>query len=257
MCLVLLALRAHEELPLIVLANRDEFRARPTAPAAFWSDAPDARQVFAGRDLEKLGTWFGVTRGGRFGAVTNVRDPASKREGRSRGLLVRDWLASDAAPEEFASTLDGAEYPGFNAIVGRGLELAYLRDDRRGVERIADGLHGLSNARIDVFWPKVENGLRKLHAILERPMTPNAEPFFEILADRSLADDAMLPETGVPIEWERRLSAAHITGDEYGTRASTVLLVHRSGTAYVEERGFDANGLLGTTSATIQWPNQT
>ena len=68
MCLVLLALRAHEELPLIVLANRDELRARPTAPAAFWSDAPD---VFAGRDLEKLGTWFGVTRGGRFAAVTD------------------------------------------------------------------------------------------------------------------------------------------------------------------------------------------
>lgn len=254
MCLVLLALRAHEELPLIVLANRDELRARPAAPAAFWSDAPD---VFAGRDLEKLGTWFGVTRGGRFAAVTNVRDPASKREGRSRGLLVRDWLASDVQADAFASQLDGAEYPGFNAIVGHGLDLAYLRDDRRGSEPIADGLHGLSNARIDVYWPKVENGLRKLDAVLKRPMTPNAEPFFEILADRSLADDAMLPKTGVPIEWERRLSAAHISGDEYGTRASTVLLVHRSGTAYVEERGFDANGPLATTSATIQWPWRT
>ncbi|CAN5305014.1 NRDE family protein [soil metagenome] len=252
MCLVLLALRAHEELPLIVLTNRDELRARKTAPAAFWQTDEG---VFAGRDLEKMGTWLGVTRGGRFAAVTNVRDPKARHEGLSRGKIVSDWLTGTASLDTYGNAIDGERYPAFNAIVGQGLDLRYLRDDRPGSAPIPDGLHGLSNARLDVFWPKVEDGLRKLDAIVRQPMTPSADPLFRILDDRRLADDAMLPATGVPIEWERRLSAAHIVGDGYGTRASTVVMVHRSGTVYVEERSFDVTGLRGTSRTTLTWPS--
>jgi uncharacterized protein with NRDE domain len=257
MCLVLVALRAHPELPLIVLANRDEFRARPTAPAARWADAP---HVFAGRDLEKGGTWMGVSEGGRFAAVTNVRDPgsiAAPANLRSRGALVADYLVRNREAGAYGASIDRAVHPKFNLLVGQGLELFYVRDDRPEVERLTDGLHGLSNARLDVFWPKVELGLRKLAAVLERPMTPAPETFFRILADETLADDAMLPSTGVPLEWERRLSAAHITGIEYGTRASTVLIVHRSGTVHVEERTFDGTGPApkSVVSETMRWAN--
>ncbi|MEE9265611.1 MAG: NRDE family protein, partial [Gammaproteobacteria bacterium] len=49
MCLIFLAWRRHPDYRLVVAANRDEFYGRPTAPAAFWPEAPD---VLAGRDLE-------------------------------------------------------------------------------------------------------------------------------------------------------------------------------------------------------------
>lgn len=258
MCLVLLALRAHSELPLIVLANRDEFRARPTAPAARWEDAPE---LFAGRDLEKRGTWMGVTDGGRFAAVTNVRDPASlgpQPNARSRGALVADFLTGRDSGEAYGAALSRSEFPKFNLLVGQGLDLFYLRDDRPGTERVPDGLHGLSNARLDVFWPKVELGLRKLRAVLDLPMTPTTAPFFDILADEGQAEDDMLPKTGVPLAWERRLSAAHITGTEYGTRASTVMLVHRSGAVHVEERTWDAGDgqkvPRSVVTETLAWP---
>ncbi|MCX7180793.1 MAG: NRDE family protein, partial [Proteobacteria bacterium] len=88
MCLVLVAWRVHPGYPLVVAANRDEFFARSTAPAVFWKDAP---KVLAGRDLEAGGTWMGITRTGRFAALTNFRDPAQNRSGApSRGGLVAD-----------------------------------------------------------------------------------------------------------------------------------------------------------------------
>ena len=70
MCLILLAWQAHPDYPLVVAANRDEFFVRPSAPAAFWTEAP---QVFAGRDLEAGGTWLGISRERRFAALTNYR----------------------------------------------------------------------------------------------------------------------------------------------------------------------------------------
>ena len=70
MCLILLAWRVPGRHPLVVAANRDEFHARPAAPATFWPDQP---AILAGRDLEARGTWMGISRGGRFAAVTNYR----------------------------------------------------------------------------------------------------------------------------------------------------------------------------------------
>lgn len=242
MCLVLLAYDAHPALWLIVAANRDEVRARPTAPAAFWEDAPE---VFAGRDLDKRGTWMGVTRGGRFAALTNVRDPSARRAGRSRGLLVRDYLMSQASPRAFSDALDRPAYPAFNLLTAVGRQLFYLRDDAPDAAPVPPGLHGLSNARLDVFWPKVEDGLRGLRKILDTPASPAPEAFFRLLARRDQAPDELLPHTGVPVELERHLSAPFIALPGYGTRCSTVLLAHRDGTVHVEERTFGPDGAPG------------
>ena len=240
MCLVLLAYDAHPELWLVLAANRDELHARPAAPAGFWEDAPG---VFGGRDLDKRGTWLGMTRGGRIAALTNVRDLAARREGRSRGLLVRDYLTSQASPHAFSGALVRTAYPAFNLIAGVGRQLFYLRDDQPDAIPIAPGLHGLSNARLDVFWPKVEDGVRGLRGVLDAPASPSPEAFFRLLARRDVAPDDLLPQTGVPLELERHLSAPFIHLPQYGTRCSTVVLAHRDGTVYVEERTFDADGV--------------
>ena len=103
MCLILVAHRAHPAYPLVVAANSDEWFRRPTAPAGFWPDAPE---VFAGRDLEQHGTWLGVTRHGRFAALTNYRDPGANRlEAPSRGALVSAFLRSRVPPVEYLERL--------------------------------------------------------------------------------------------------------------------------------------------------------
>jgi uncharacterized protein with NRDE domain len=80
---------------LHLLANRDEFYARPTAPAHWWPDHPD---IWAGRDLQAGGTWLGMSRTGRFAALTNVREGGARSGGRSRGELVADFLAGEQDP---------------------------------------------------------------------------------------------------------------------------------------------------------------
>ena len=105
MCLALFALHTHPRFPLIVAANRDEFYERPTAPAGFWSESP---RILAGRDLKEGGTWLGVTRSGRFAAVTNYRDPREFGENpRSRGLLVRGYLESAEPPLDYLGHVGG------------------------------------------------------------------------------------------------------------------------------------------------------
>src|SRR5207253_9142572 len=106
MCIALLANQVHQTYSLIVAANRDEYHARPTAPAAWWSD-----DILAGRDLLAGGTWFGVRRSGRIALLTNYRDGLSREpEVRSRGELVVAALHSTHAPQRtLADILSAAE----------------------------------------------------------------------------------------------------------------------------------------------------
>ena len=86
MCLVLVVWKVHPLYPCVVAANRDEFHARPAAAADWWPDHP---QILAGRDGQAGGTWLGLTRAGRFAALTNYRDPEQRRvDAPSRGALV-------------------------------------------------------------------------------------------------------------------------------------------------------------------------
>jgi len=240
MCLILLAHRAHPDFPLVVAANRDEWFSRPAAPAGFWPDAPE---VFAGRDLEANGTWMGITRGGRFAALTNFRDPARNRpDAPSRGGLVRDFLVDDASPAAYLDSLEGVadRFNGFSLLVGDRNALLYFSN--RGGERraIEPGVHGLSNHLLDVPWPKVREGKARLAERLNGDV--DVDGLLEVLGDARPAPDEELPQTGVALEWERSLSALRIETPEYGTRASTVLLVAADGRVTFVERSFDHSG---------------
>lgn len=240
MCLILLAYRAHPRYPLVIAANRDEWFRRPSAPAAFWPDRP---QVLAGRDLEQGGTWLGITRAGRFAALTNFRDPASKREDApSRGALVSRFLESETAPRDYVLALAGeaSRYNEFNLLAGDPQTLAYASSRAAAPSILAPGVYGLSNGLLDEPWPKVVKGRRALAAMLDRPFGP--EDLFRMLKDHDRAADHELPATGVPLEWERLLSAMHIVADGYGTRCATALLVDAHGAVTFVERTFDSEG---------------
>ncbi len=245
MCLILVAHRAHPQYRLIVAANRDEWFGRPTAPAAFWAAAPD---VLAGRDLQAGGTWLGVTRGGRFAALTNFRAPDSHRsDAPSRGALVSDYLTSDVAPDAYLRSLRtvAGRYNGFSllvfsALAGDGASLGYFSNRDGAVRTLPPGIFGVSNHLLDTPWPKVLAGKARLAAHLEGEI--DADALLDLLDDTAPAPDAELPRTGVELDWERRLSPLRVRGEQYGTRSSTVLLVTRAGDVSFLERSFDQSG---------------
>ena len=240
MCLIVVGWRAREDMELIVAANRDEWRDRPAESAHWWPDHP---QIFAGRDLKAGGTWMGVTRDGRFAAVTNFRDPSDKRStARSRGALATEFLLGTESAGRYLSNLSARshEYNAFNLILGDGASLFYY-GSREGVPRaIEPGVHGLSNHVLDEPWPKVVRGRVAMELALAEH-DPGAA-LFRMLSDRDPAEDEELPDTGVGRQWERRLSPPLIAGDDYGTRASTVMTISREGEVRFEERTRSASG---------------
>jgi len=241
MCLIVLGIGLRADFPLLIAANRDEFFARPSAPADFWPDAPG---VLAGRDLEQGGTWMGVGREGRFAAVTNFRDGGRRTGRRSRGWLVRDFLAGRESPDAFLSAVDAehAHYDGFNLIVGNGRRMLHYSNRTRCVSHLEDGVYGLSNHLLDTPWPKVERAKQALRAL--GPAAPEeVEPgLARLLADDARAPDDALPSTGVALEWERVLSSAFIRTDGYGTRASTLVLRGADGATLFREVTFGPEG---------------
>lgn len=248
MCLISLNWRAHPRYELVLAANRDEFHHRPTAPASWWNDAPD---VFAGRDLLQGGGWLAVSRQRKLAAVTNVRrmvQPDSNAP--SRGALIADFMRSTQSSAEFAKRLRGRAdaYAGFNLLLYDGDALLYVTNhDGFRSERLAPGIHAVSNAALDTPWPKLVR-LRDRMADWSKEEQSQEQSdetlLLDALADDHIPADADLPYTGVGLELERFLSPAFIRGPQYGTRASTVIALGTDGTLQFNERRFGPNGAL-------------
>lgn len=234
MCLILLAWQVHPDFPLVVAANRDEFFARLTEVAGFWPGAPD---ILAGRDGDAGGTWMGITRNRRFAALTNFRDPEQQRPGRpSRGHLVADFLSGGDSPANYLRrpSVAGRKYNGYNLLVSDGDTLHWASNVSGEQRELAPGIYGLSNHLLDTLWPKVGAGRTALAAALDA--LPGTGALFDLLADDVIHPDHVLPATGVPLEWERLLSAAFIRSPDYGTRSSTVLCAGADGWISYDEQ---------------------
>lgn len=240
MCLIVFAWQVIPGLSLLAAANRDEFYERPALPAHWWADHPD---VYAGRDLRGNGTWLGITRSGRFAALTNVRDPLSQRaDAPSRGALVSDFLTGSDSASDYIEALapDADRYNGFNLLVCDGAQLIWFtngdtEDPRNGLP-LPYGIYGLSNAFLDTPWPKVLRTKAELASLL--CTAAPADAYFDMLTDPTRPSDCRLPYTGVPIEWERILSPVFIESPGYGTRCSTVVQLLQDGSAQLTEQQF-------------------
>jgi uncharacterized protein with NRDE domain len=243
MCIVLVAWRSHPDFPLVVAANRDEFFARRTAGADFWPDHP---QVLAGRDLEDGGTWMGVSRTGRFAALTNYRDPAIQRkDAPSRGMLVAGFLSGDEGIEPFLDRIvpAAARYNGFNLLLGDGSNLAWFSNVGNERRLLPPGIYGVANHLLDTAWPKVVAGKAALAAALDA--LPDDTALFDLLRDDCIHPDERLPRTGISLDWERLLSSAFVRAPGYGTRSSTVLLQDATGNVRFDEQAWLSNGCRG------------
>ncbi|MEW6371445.1 MAG: NRDE family protein [Pseudomonadota bacterium] len=243
MCLIVFAWRVIPGVPVIAAANRDEFYDRPTAPAAPWPENPN---VIAGRDLEHGGSWMGVTREGangpKFAALTNIRAPSEVRiDAPSRGALVADFLKGSLSAADYLDLVRerGDVYNGYNLVLGDASALYWYSnragdDPRNGQPLEAGRIYGISNGLLDAPWPKVTRTKAQFASLLCQGAPEDA--YFEMLADTTRAPDMRLPETGVPIDLERVLSAVCIETPGYGTRTSTVVKLYENAPAELHER---------------------
>lgn len=248
MCIVAIAWQLFDEMPLVLLSNRDEFYARPTTPAHQWEDAP----IFAGRDEKSGGTWLGyhqqtlnqssgnqfVSQNGRWAAVLNFRDGVqATEEQRSRGELVAGFLTSELSPMQFARQIDLQAYAGFNLIVGDIRQAVVVNNRGYPPTSLHSGLHILSNGQPESSWYKCE----RLRGRVRQEVLPLIAESFElknseesywkpaawnVLSDTQQAADDQLPHTGMPEALEKALSSIYIdTPDlsDYGTRTQSIL----------------------------------
>lgn len=265
MCLVSLALDLNSRFPFVLAANRDEFTERPTARMGWW-DAPGQPAILSGRDLRAGGTWLGLTASGRLALVTNVRDPAREdKSAPSRGDIVPLWLKGHKPMQELWPQLAMSGYNGFNLIAldfAQG-ECFWLSNTVNHPKRLERGLYGLSNDVLDTPWPKVQQLKARTKAAVSASDSVDdlAMHLFEALADPTMAPDDQLPQTGIPLEWERMLSSAFIRSPDggYGTRCSTLVITERINkrlVTHVMERTYTA----GTRMALLRrvtlknWP---
>lgn len=237
MCLIVIGWQVHANYPLVLAANRDEFYARPTASAARWPDAPS---IIGGIDLAAGGTWLAITETGRFAALTNVREPERAKGACSRGELTRNFLLSNMAANDYAQQIDDDLYGGFNLLLGDDRSLVYY-SNRGGKPRILPpGIYGMSNHLLDSPWPKLVQARQQFAAALQR--LPDETAFFDLLADQTIVADENLPQTGVPLAWERLLSAVFVKSESYGTRASSLLWQNTDGVVKVHEKNYGVEG---------------
>jgi len=242
MCLIVFAWRVIPGLPLVACANRDEFYDRPATPAGPWPDAP---HIIAGRDLRGGGSWMGVTttgpNGPKFAALTNIRAPDERRtDAPTRGALVADFLKGDLDAPAYLDRIkpDAQEYNGFNLILGDAAAIYWFSNragaDPRNGRALEPGIYGVSNGLLDAPWPKVVRTKATFASLLLQGAPEEA--YFEMLADTTRAPDMRLPDTGVPIDLERELSAVCIEIPGYGTRTSTVVKVYADAEPELHER---------------------
>jgi len=238
MCLIVWAYEQHPEYRLILAANRDEFYERPTTPVQRWPEQPG---TLAGRDLRAGGTWMGVGPDQRWAALTNVRDPSAHKPAvPSRGGLVADYLLHSPSPADHAQAMKAIapRYEGFNLLVADRSEVRYVSSVAPS-EVLSPGVYGLSNATLNTPWPKVTRAKQQLHSTLQSS-GGLLEDLFTLLQDTTQAADEDLPATGMGLKWERRLSPIFISSPNYGTRASTVLLMRHDGGGVLYEQTYDA-----------------
>ncbi len=245
MCLILFALNVHEKYPFILVSNRDEYYNRPTQRPHFWEEYHD---LLAGKDKQKGGTWMGITKTGKFAAITNYRDGKDKRKfTTSRGNIVGDYLLEKDSINNYANTLTETSslYAGYNLLFGSFEESYYFSNKLNETQKVQDGIHGLSNAFLNTDWFKVTRGKLKFADIISRNEHPDVDELFKMMQDKTKAPDNLLPNTGVSNYLEKELSPLFIKIPVYGTRSTTILLYDIDGNITLYEQSYGTFGKTG------------
>lgn len=244
MCILFVAMKQHPKYPLIIAANRDEFRNRSTAPMAWWQTP----NILAGKDLEAGGTWLGITPRGKFSALTNYRQlpQADIQSPKSRGDLVLKALTKDNDQLSHYLTAHSNNYQGFNLLYGDSEALTCYDSINKRFTKFNQGFFSLCNGAVNDIWPKMAKGEQALEHYIKQNEQIEHQQLLALLMDSEQAPDDLLPKTGLPLDWEQKLSAIFIEGEEYGTRSSCVISLDNNGNIKVTEVTYPYDGKPNT-----------
>jgi uncharacterized protein with NRDE domain len=202
----------------------------------FWPDDP---KLLGGRDKQAGGTWMATHQDGRMAAVTNYRDLSNlKSDARSRGELPINYLQGETKAKDYLKSLDrdASHYNGFNILIYESGSMFHYSNYEGKINKIDEGIHGISNALLNTEWPKVRTLKQAFSNVIDGPFSHN--DLLDILMNKELADDEDLPSTGVPHELEKMLSAICIRSEKYGTCSSSVLTISNDGDVVFTERTY-------------------
>ena len=243
MCLIVFAYQAHKKFPLLVAANRDEFYDRATEASHFWPDKPD---LLAGRDGFASGTWLGISKRGRFAAITNgINSKSSHIKKFSRGSLAVDFLGSEVSANQYAREVrsQARNFNGFHLIVYDMKSMCYVDSDSnilsQEICQLSPGIYGLSNAGICSDWPKCEIGKNKMSEIINSDSF-NFKDLTKVISSRKLASKNQLKKLGLCEKKDVLLSGQFVSTENYGTRCSTIVSISSKQTVNWLEKSFDS-----------------
>src|SRR5699024_5208317 len=117
------------------------------------------------RDLKEMGTWLGITQTGRIAILTNFRDLASERlERKSRGTIVKEFLASEAEPLVLMEQLqqNKMKYNGFNFVGGTVDQLYNYGNNELSITSFKPGTRSISNGPLNVSSRKTKKAKHML-----------------------------------------------------------------------------------------------
>lgn len=242
MCILFFAIKQHPKYPVIICANRDEFHQRPTNSMHWWPDSKQYPNILAGKDMQAGGTWLGINKSGRFSALTNFRQPESQDDTKkSRGELVLQALTSNdkqTAEQLKKSTLD---YNGYNLVFGQLNNLSCFDNISQKLQPLSSGFHALCNGALDDIWPKMALGQHQLTEAITSTSF-DVSRLFSIMNNNEQANIQHLPNTGLPLDWEKLLSSIFIVSPEYGTRTTNIILQDNDGNITVYDRSYNEKG---------------
>lgn len=241
MCICFIAINQSVQHPLLLVFNRDEYYKRFAEKLKKWSN----ENLYAGTDLQSKGTWLAADSQGRFAAITHFRDPKNHKAGMgSRGALVPSFLRSGLSPLEFIENMQSMshEYNGFSMILGEKNEVFYYSQKVGVYRKLESGIYGLSNGEINSDWPKVKRGIGLMQILLQKEYSLGN--ILDIMLDSKLADDTLLPKTGVSYAIEKAISSIFVLTPDYGTKTSTLFAVEKNGNLKFMERTFEKNSKI-------------
>lgn len=256
MCITVFDWQAHPLYSLILLFNRDEYYNRPSQPVSWW----EGRDILGGRDELGGGTWLACTRQGRLAFLTNVLEPSTVPQAKSRGDLTLRFLESKKNPREFAEEVlnEADQYNGFNLVLSDFFlkTMVYVSNRPNGaacIEEVSPGIHVLSNANLDSSCHKAQllsqNFGEELHKYRksEVPLELMAE---ELMSNTTKADVTSLPGI-MSSEWEYNSSPIYVDFDtplgRCGTRSTIAVCVKLTGELSVYENYLAEDGWKGHT----------
>ena len=242
MCLILLSKPSLGDYKFVLSSNRDEFYERKTKNMFWWNNVDG---LLAGQDLEQGGTWLGITKSGRFAAVTNVREfyqTDTKENFLSRGDLVKNFLNSSLSPEEYVQKVEANKYMGFNLVVS---DLKYFSIiSSQGIESFNQELVVVGNRALNTETKKLNNAKEDFKSILNQTFTH--QDLIELMQKPKKNYEFNLAQ--INQNHGSEFDSRFITSDIYGTRSTTVITIDRKDTVKVTEVIYDSSSNLSDSN---------